>query len=163
MESSLTLRTIRHDEYPALRRALYLAVFQPPDAPPLDESILQLPALRRYISGYGRLGDMGLFAVNGVDVVGAAWCRLFPASEPGYGFVDEQTPELTISVEPDWRGQGVGQRLLRALIERLQNEGYAQASLSVSRDNPAADWYRRLGFETVSEDETSLLMLLKLR
>ena len=44
-----------------------------------------------------------LIAMEGGNRLGAAWLRLFPASAPGYGFVDEQTPELTISVVPSRR------------------------------------------------------------
>ena len=34
---------------------------------------------------------------------GAAWFRLFRRDAPGYGFVNEETPELSISVVPSRR------------------------------------------------------------
>src|SRR5207237_7112705 len=60
----------------------------------------------RYVNNFGRPGDAGLIAwENGP--IGAAWYRLFTAREPGCGFVDEQTPELTIAVRPSRRGSGL--------------------------------------------------------
>ena len=44
----------------------------------------------RYVRGWGRPGDTAVIALEGGFPVGAAWYRLFPASEPGYGFVDER-------------------------------------------------------------------------
>lgn len=124
--------------------------------------MLTQPELQRYIAGFGRPGDWGYFALHDREEIGAAWCRLFPASAPGYGYFNEQTPELSVAVEPDWRGQGVGERLMSALISCLQNKGYAQTSLSVSRENAVAGWYRRLGFATVSERADSLVMVRRL-
>ena len=66
--------------------------------------------LARYTENWGREGDVAVIAMEGGNRLGAAWLRLFPASAPGYGFVDEQTPELTISVVPSRRRHGLGQR-----------------------------------------------------
>ena len=62
----------------------------------------------RYVRAWGRSGDTAVIALEEGFPVGAAWFRLFPASEPGYGFVDEQTPELAIAVVPSKRGHGIG-------------------------------------------------------
>ena len=79
--------------------------------------------LTRYVDNWGRPGDLALIAHETGNRVGAAWFRLFPASEPGYGFVDEQTPELSISVVPSRRRHGVGQELLDALLQKAQGRG----------------------------------------
>ena len=47
-----------------------------------------------YVKGWGRPGDTALIAVEDAFPVGAAWYRLFRRDQPGYGFVDEETPEL---------------------------------------------------------------------
>ena len=39
-----------------------------------------------------------------------------PAAEPGFGFVDVATPELTVAVVPSRRGEGAGAALLEALL-----------------------------------------------
>jgi GNAT superfamily N-acetyltransferase len=115
-----------------------------------DEELLDLP-VGRYVDRWGRPGDTALVVIERFHPVGAAWYRLFPASAPGYGFVDEQTPELTIAVVPSCRGRGYGDQLLTALLDRARTDGYERISLSVEPDSPAVHLYKRHGFETVAE------------
>ncbi len=109
-----------------------------------------LPVLR-YVKGWGRPGDEAVIAVEGIARVGAAWHRLFPRTEPGYGFIDESTPELTVAVVPARRGQGTGSALLRALIERARGRGFDALSLSVEDSGPQISFYERHGFEKVQK------------
>jgi len=133
---------------------LYLALFVPPGEPPLPRSVLGNPAIARYVDGWGtRSGDSGLIAlVNGASV-GAAWLRCFPASEPGYGFVDEGTPELSVAVLPAHRGKGIGSRLVDQLLQRVD-----ATSLSCDPANPAWRLYIRLGFKPLPDGRTMLRM-----
>ena len=114
--------------------------------------------LERYVTGWGRPGDAALVAIDEFQPVGAAWYRLFEAEEPGYGFVDAVTPELTIAIVPSRRGRGLGRELLAALLEQARKEGYAQISLSVEPDNPALHLYEQHGFERVGERGGALVM-----
>ena len=107
--------------------------------------------LERYVAGWGRPGDSGLLAIDEFQPVGAAWYRVFEEEEPGYGFVDESTPELTIAIVPSRRGRGLGEELLTALLEQARSEGYGQISLSVEPDNPALHLYEQHGFAKVGE------------
>jgi hypothetical protein len=83
---------------------LYLALFVPPGQPPLPRSVLRDPAIAHYVEGWRmRSGDLGLIALVDGAPVGAAWLRYFAASDPGYGFVSESTPELSVAVLPGRR------------------------------------------------------------
>jgi ribosomal protein S18 acetylase RimI-like enzyme len=85
--------------------------------------------------------------------VGAAWYRLFRRNHPGYGFVDEETPELAIAVVPSRRGHGLGEALLEALCERARADRYTALSLSVEKGNePLLAFYEKHGFVRVHED-----------
>jgi ribosomal protein S18 acetylase RimI-like enzyme len=106
-----------------------------------------------YVKGWGRPGDTALIAVEDGFPVGAAWYRLFRRDQPGYGFVDEETPELAIAVVPSRRGHGLGEALLEALVERARTERYDALSLSVpSEDESLRAFYEKHGFSTVHED-----------
>jgi ribosomal protein S18 acetylase RimI-like enzyme len=118
--------------------------------------------LERYVAGWGRRGDNALVAIDQFQPVGAAWYRLFAEDEPGYGFVDDETPELTIAVVPSRRGKGLGVELLESLLEQARSEGYAQISLSVEPDNPALRLYEQHGFEQVGDRGGALVMKAEL-
>jgi len=133
---------------------------------PVFEEQLAQPELRRYVEAWGRKGDLAIVALDRVDEpVGAAWCRLFTAEEPGYGFVAPGVPEVSIAVYPECRGQGVGSLLLSSLVTRARTEGYRALSLSVASENRARRLYVRVGFEVESGAENgsdSITMLLDL-
>ena len=117
-----------------------------------------------YVKAWGRPGDTAVIAIDGGFPAGAAWYRLFPRDRPGYGFVDERTPELAIAVVPNARGKGVGSALLGALLDRARVEGYDRISLSVDRNNAGAiELYERHGFERVGAEDDSVTMLAHLQ
>jgi GNAT superfamily N-acetyltransferase len=106
-----------------------------------------------YVKGWGRPGDTALIAIEDAFPVGAAWYRLFRRDQPGYGFVDEETPELAVAVVPSRRGKGIGDALLNALSERARSEGHRALSLSVPSDDEAlCSFYEKHGFARVHED-----------
>jgi ribosomal protein S18 acetylase RimI-like enzyme len=112
-----------------------------------------------YVKAWGRPGDTAMIALRDGFPVGAAWFRLFPATSPGYGFVDEQTPELAVAVVPNARGKGVGSALLGALLDRARLDGYDAVSLSVDRHNEGAiALYGQFGFVQVGESPDSLTL-----
>jgi ribosomal protein S18 acetylase RimI-like enzyme len=114
--------------------------------------------LARYVDNWGRPGDVAVIAHETGNRVGAAWLRLFRSSEPGYAFVDEQTPELSIAVVPSRRRHGLGQELMDALLAAARAEGHAQVSLSVEADSPAVAFYERNGFEQGREQDGGVVM-----
>ncbi len=106
------------------------------------------PALAHYIDGWPRPSDFGVIATNGAgDLMGAAWARQFDVDDPGYGFVDNDVPEIGMGVVTAFRGHGVGTRLLAALISEARDRSCRALSLSVEDGNRAARaLYERAGF-----------------
>jgi GNAT superfamily N-acetyltransferase len=115
-------------------------------------------SVSRYVDGWGRLGDTALIAMEGGHSVGAAWYRLFGQNLQGYGFLDVETPELTIAVVPTKQGHGIGTQLLEALLERAKADGYAAISASVRRDNREVNLLEHEGFEQVREEGEMLIL-----
>ena len=119
-------------------------------------------SISRYVDNWGRRGDTALIAMDEGHSVGAGWYRLFPDTGRGYGYVDEQTPELTIVVVPSRQGEGIGQELLAALIARAKADGFEGLSVSVERDRPDTQAYLAAGFEQVEEQGRSVTLRLAL-
>jgi GNAT superfamily N-acetyltransferase len=116
----------------------------------------------RYVYAWPQPGDAGVIALDDGFPVGAAWYRLFREEAPGYGFVDEATPELAIAVVPSRRGRGFGEMLLEALMQRAREEGHGRLSLAVERDNPALRLYERFGFNEVRRVNDTAVMVAEL-
>jgi len=155
----MTIRPITPDNFPLLERFGYEAIFIPPgEAPPPWEIVFE-PGVFMYIDQFGSLpDDCGLIAELDGRAVGAAWVRCIK----GYGYVDDATPELALSVLPEHRRQGIGTALMTQLFAELRQRGYARTSLAVQKANPAARLYLRLGYEIIAEKEEEFLMLKQL-
>jgi ribosomal protein S18 acetylase RimI-like enzyme len=143
---------------------LYEAAYWRPDGPrPPRLKALGEPALARYVEGWGRPGDAGIVAnAESGEPIGAAWYRLFPPDDAGFGFVDGRTPELSLAVVAKARARGVGTGLLAALLDRARADGFPALSLSVEPDNPARRLYERYGFVRVG-GETAWTMCADLQ
>jgi GNAT superfamily N-acetyltransferase len=156
--SSVVLRRGGPQDVRFLRDMLHHAYYWKERAPDSGPGPVAL-----YVKAWGRPGDTAVIALDKGFPVGAAWYRLFDRERPGYGFVDEQTPELAIAVVPNARGKGIGSALLDALLERARDEGHARISLSVDRANSGAiELYERHGFAPVGDDGDSKTMLAQL-
>jgi len=137
-----------------LRDMLHHAYYWKERAPGEGPGPVQL-----YVKAWGRPGDTAVIAIEDGFPVGAAWFRLFSRDKPGYGFVDEATPELAIAVVPNRRGRGIGDALLNALLGRGLEMGYPALSLCVDKRNTdAVRVYEKHGFARVSETEDTLTM-----
>lgn len=120
---------------------------------PVVRNLVENPDTARYVEGWGREGDLGLVAVSkDKGPIGAAWLRLLISENKGYGYIDDQTPELAIAVRPDFRGIGVGTRMLAQLLKDA-GDLYHAVCLSVRADNPALNLYEKMAFEIVQGSE----------
>lgn len=151
------VREIGPMDIPQMAEFLYHAIFQPPGAEPLPREVIFQPDVHVYIDKFdpaANPGDCGTVIEMGGKTVGMAWARIIP----GYGHIDDDTPELAVSVLLEYRGQGLGTKLMEGLFDLLRDRGYTRTSLSVQTQNPACRFYRRLGYETVGETEEEFLM-----
>jgi len=80
----------------------------------------------------------------------------------GYGHADDETPSFAISLNKEYRSQGIGTDLMKTMLKELKERCYKQTSLAVQKTNYAVHMYRNAGFETVDENEEEYIMVCKL-
>lgn len=152
-----SIRPLTAADEPFLWEIMYHAIHVAEGEAPPPRDIVRRPELAHYLDSWGREHDGGFIAeLNGVPV-GAVWLRLLKGDDAGYGYVDDATPELSMALLPDYRGQGIGTRLLEAALADATKR-YAAVSLSVDPSNAAMRLYERFGFVVVGESGTSLTM-----
>jgi len=159
---SIIIREIHSHEYILLEEFLYEAIFIPEGVERPAIEVIKRPDLAVYYTDFGKETDFCLIAECKGMPVGATWIRLFPENRKGYGFVDARTPEICMSVLLPYRNKGTGTMLLDEMLECLVRSGYKQVSLSVDEENYAFRMYRKAGFETLSSDGISAIMIKKL-
>ena len=127
------------------------------EPPPRD--IVERPELRIYYEYFGRSeADHCLVAEADGNVVGAVWTRIMD----DYGHVDDETPSFAISLISEYRGKGIGTRLMIDMLSLLKAQGFKRASLAVQKANYAVRMYKNVGFEIVDENDEEYIMLYTL-
>ena len=99
-------------------------------------------------------GETPAFAVliAEIDGVFAGLCLSFPSFSTWYGRPGVYVQDLY--VEPAFRGQGVGERLLRHLAAETRDKGGVYLRLSVDVANASAQrFYERMGMEWSREEK----------
>jgi ribosomal protein S18 acetylase RimI-like enzyme len=158
---------------------MLLAAFSWNDRDDLDPAqVLADPAISHYVSGWPATGEIGVIAVDDSAVgsgraaseqnpeadarLGAAWLRYLPADDPGYGYVADDVPELSMAVRTGARGRGHGRALITALLDAARGAGIRKVSLSVEDGNVARRLYESVGFVPVGRNGGSDTMLVTL-
>jgi len=159
---NVAFREIKKSDYKFLREILYEALFIPEGKKPYDKSVIDLPEISKYIDNWGINGDFGIIVHDNEELIGAIWGRLFKKTNQGYGFVDENTPELSMAIRSKYRNQGIGKSLITRFFQLAKDNGYKNLSLSVDKKNRVSDFYKRLGFKIVYELDSAFTMKIKL-
>lgn len=157
MHSDFRIRGIDEFDREVLERMFVVAADWNADNARGEEHWRGDPMMEKYVGAWRDGSDFG-FIVDTVatdEPLGAVWMRYFDATNPGYGFVDEQTPEITLGVREGFRGQGIG----RVLLQAAQEAAPARLSLSVEDGNRAIRLYESMGFVPVGRVGTSTTML----
>ena len=101
---------------------------------PIDEAAA-------FVARNVRLRNPQFVADDAGRVVG--WCDIRRETIPVYA----HTGHLGMGLLPDYRGKGIGMRLLRAAIDEARAAGFERIELSVYvRNARAAELYRKAGF-----------------
>lgn len=158
------IREMKAEEHALLDDFLYEAIFVPEgyEGEVPRSVIYDDPKCYAAIQDFGSLpDDYALVAEADGKVVGACWAGI----RDEYGHVDDKTPSLSVSLYKDYRGCGIGTKLMRRMLDLLRDEGYAKASLSVQKENHAAiHVYEKTGFRIVGDgaDDSEWLMVCDL-
>ncbi|MBK3496435.1 GNAT family N-acetyltransferase [Viridibacillus sp. YIM B01967] len=158
----INIRDFEENDFEFLLEMLYESIHIPHNKA-TKEKLLNLPHIKKYYEGWGREGDKALIAINKDNQkVGAVWYRLFDEYNKGYGYVDNNTPELGIAISKDARGMGLGTLLMNQIIQIAIEEEYKSISLSVDPDNSdAVHIYKKIGFKQCGMCGTSITMVYK--
>jgi ribosomal protein S18 acetylase RimI-like enzyme len=149
------IRTFEQRDIPFLWEMLYHSIYVPEGEQPPSRDILKNASIEKYLKDWGRADDHALIATDGTGhPIGAVWIRRFDRDSAGYGFVDEETPELGMAILPEYRGNGIGRKLLSEISDLARSFGYTALSLSVDPRNIAAlRLYETSGFVMVLVDD----------
>ncbi len=159
------LRPLRQDEEEFLKEMLFEAIYLPlPLKKKLSKDILLNPDLIIYYQNWGRRGDIAFVAEHALsgELLACTWGRLFTTNRKGYGFLSESIPEISIAVIPGHKNKGIGTSLIRIILKEYFAAGFKKVSLSVSKENPCINLYRREGFIIHHENENDYLMTFDL-
>lgn len=132
---------IKQDHIEGLHRALdfvarerrYLAFLEAPS----------LESIRDFVLNNIAQGYPQQVVVSAGEVVG--WCDIVPKARPVHAHVGV----LGVALLPEFRGQGLGGRLMRQTLAAARAFGLHRVELTVREDNEnAIALYRKLGFDT---------------
>ncbi len=145
MLRNMSIRRSRPDDAESFCRCLdvvarerrWLAVVEGPS----------LPSVQSFLQDVHKGGGSQFFAFEppalGTDVVG--WCDAVKSKLPGF----EHSARLGMGLLPEYRGHGLGERLLVAVMEDCQKQGVERIELEVFESNPhAIRLYKRHKFLT---------------
>lgn len=113
------------------REQIYIEMIE---APALDVVMdFQVPALK--------LGVPIFYAIHEAEVIG--WCDIFPETNPR----QKHRGNLGMGLDKDFRGQGLGQRLLEKTLHQAKVYGLEKVELTVYTSNlNAIALYEKNGF-----------------
>lgn len=149
-----SIRPLTEQDEPFLWQMLYEAAHLEEEGNLTVQDTMNNPDLAKYVKDWGRKDDSGFVAIleSSNQPVGAAWLRLLTGGNKGYGYVNEQTPELAIAILPQYRNKGIGTQLLTHLLAAAKTS-YPSISLSTRATNPAVSLYKRFGWKVLPDSE----------
>ena len=97
----IKIRPIQESDKKFLWDMLFETIYFPEgEEKPNKEEFLNQPNISKYLDDFcNKTSDAGFIAEDeGKHLVAAAWFRLFDKSNKGYGYINDDIPELSIAV-----------------------------------------------------------------
>lgn len=152
MTGEQQIRALRRTDHEVLRVATHTTMNWRGRESFTYRDLDSLPHFSHYTDFRPQRGDFGFVAEYRGNATGVVWCLFLDASSPGYGYISDDVPELSLCVFSGYRRQGIGARLLGGALEAAQQAGVASVSLSVEAENVAASrLYAAAGFRRAPE------------
>jgi ribosomal protein S18 acetylase RimI-like enzyme len=150
------IRPLIQEDEAFLWQMLYEAAYLVEEGNLTVQDAMNHPDLAKYVKDWGLKDDSGFVAIlkSSNQPVGAVWLRLLTGENKGYGYVDDQIPELAIAILPQYRNKGIGTQLLTHLLAAAKTS-YPSISLSTRATNPAVGLYKRFGWKVLADSETT--------
>jgi RimJ/RimL family protein N-acetyltransferase len=112
-----------------------------------------LPDTRRFVLDMIKQGNPHFVATVEDQVVG--WCDISRHFFPAHA----HRGSLAMGIIPDYRGKGLGRRLMMAALNQARTAGFVRIELSVHADNARAiALYEKVGFATEGVQRRSVLI-----
>lgn len=155
----LNIRELKENEYKILDNFLYEAIFIPKGMKKPPREIINNEELQVYVKDFGNYKDDNcIVAELNNKIVGACWTRIMN----DYGHIDDNTPSFAISLYEEYRGKGIGTKLMETMLKLLKDKGYKKTSLAVQKDNYAVKMYKKVGFKIIDENKQEYIMICDL-
>ena len=156
---NLYIRELKENEYKILDNFLYEAIFIPKGMKKPPREIINNEELQVYVKDFGNYKDDNcIVAELNNKIVGACWTRIMN----DYGHIDDNTPSFAISLYEEYRGKGIGTKLMETMLKLLKDKGYKKTSLAVQKDNYAVKMYKKVGFKIIDENKQEYIMICDL-
>lgn len=156
---NLNIRELKEDEHKILDNFLYEAIFIPKGTEKPPREIINNEELQVYVKDFGNYKDDNcMVAELNNKIIGACWTRIMN----DYGHIDDDTPSFAISLYEEYRGNGIGTKLMETMLKLLKEKGYRKTSLAVQKNNYAVKLYKKVGFRIIDENEQEYIMVCDL-
>jgi [ribosomal protein S18]-alanine N-acetyltransferase len=157
----VSIRRTGVDDLEHIKWGLYTALSWNPDRelPPVDVT-LEHPEAARYHTATG--AGRAISALSRRPTVASSGSRTAacsPTTTTATGTSMTTRPEVAVAVDEEYRGRGLGERLMNGLATAAREAGFRWLSLSVGSENPARRLYERLGYREISVDEGGVRMV----
>ena len=114
-------------------------------------------ALRRAVALFLRRPELGFVWLAYADGKPAGCCVICYAISTSMGRVVAKLDDVFVAA--DYRGKGVGTKMLRALKVELKKKNIGRIDTAVHKGNPgAARYYKRLGFKALGEERLAMVL-----